>query len=62
MLETIFATFLIEGAIIVIIALICRSTGTKLPAWVRPKFIADFINRLIEPSPKRFEAIFIVSH
>ena len=58
MLETICAALFFDAALIIIALLFCRATGTRLPSWIGPKMLVDFLNRLISPDPKRFAAVF----
>lgn len=54
-MEILIGISLIEFAILGIVILICRATGRKLPDWVRPIWLRDKIDNLINPDPKRLD-------
>lgn len=67
MLDLLFA---IEAAVMAVIAdlavlgvivLICRVTGTRLPAWVKPAWLRKAINRWIDPNSRRLERLFPIA-
>lgn len=57
MLETIALAVLADLAIVIIIALICRGTGKRLPEWVAGKKVARWVNNLIAGDPKRLDRL-----
>lgn len=58
MLETIFWVATADVAIVIIISLICRATGTRLPEWVAGKRVARLVNNIIAGDPKRLDRLF----
>lgn len=60
-IETGLMAFIADAAIIGIVILWCRMTGTRLPEWVRPARFRDWINKWIDPNSRRLERLFPIA-
>lgn len=58
MLEVICAALIFDLAGLVLIALLFRAKGWRLPQWAGPKWLVNAVNRIIRPDAKRFTLVF----